>query len=78
MSAFPAGRELWNAAHREQSGFIGDSTDRCLSLAGNDHWMLHAIGGGHPVTLFGEWDGCTLTPLSVWANDRFYHTFPSK
>ena len=58
--------------------FVGDSTDCYLPLAGNDHWMLHAIGGGHPVTLFGEWNGCTLTPLSVWANDRFYHAFSSK
>jgi len=54
---------------------IGDAEGRCLPLAGNDHWILHAIGGGHPMTLFGEWNGRTLTPLSAWANDRFHHQF---
>ncbi|MEO0374855.1 MAG: SWIM zinc finger family protein [Cyanobacteria bacterium P01_A01_bin.17] len=34
-------------------------------------WELLALGGGHPVTLMGEWDGQTLFPLSVWVEDRF-------
>ncbi len=29
-------------------------------------WRLLALTGGRPMTLFGEWDGATFTPLSVY------------
>ena len=29
-------------------------------------WQLLALGGDRPLTVFGEWDGATLTPLSVY------------
>ena len=31
---------------------------------------LLAVGGGHPLTVFGEWNGRTLLPLSVWHDGR--------
>jgi hypothetical protein len=34
-------------------------------------WPLLAVSGGHPVTLFGEWDGASLLPVSAWAEGRF-------
>jgi len=34
-------------------------------------WQLLAISGGHPVGLFGEWDGDYLLPLSVWTEGRW-------
>jgi len=34
---------------------------------------LLALGGGHPLTIFGEWDGRTLLPLSVWDAGRLYN-----
>jgi hypothetical protein len=34
-------------------------------------WRLLAVSGGRPITLFGEWDGTTLLPLSVWAEGRY-------
>lgn len=34
-------------------------------------WPLLAISGGAPVTIFGEWDGHALFPLSVIADGRF-------
>ncbi|GAB3866177.1 hypothetical protein GCM10028824_06380 [Hymenobacter segetis] len=30
-------------------------------------WQLLAQSGGHPLTLFGEWDGRAFRPLSSWA-----------
>jgi len=51
---------------------IRDPEGQSLPLAGNDHWVMHTIGGGHPVTLFGEWNGRTLKPLSIWANDKLF------
>ena len=41
-----------------------------LHPAFSDFWRLCAISGGHPVTVFGEWDGYTLRPLSVLAQGR--------
>jgi hypothetical protein len=36
-------------------------------------WTLLAISGGHPVSLFGEWDGEHFTPWSTCLGGR-YHT----
>ncbi|QYF92232.1 SWIM zinc finger family protein [Massilia sp. PAMC28688] len=35
-------------------------------------WHLHAIAGGHPVTLFGLWNGNALLPLSVISAGRMH------
>lgn len=29
-------------------------------------WQLCAVSGGHPLTVFGEWTGAALRPLSHW------------
>ncbi len=34
-------------------------------------WELTAVSGGQPVTVFGEWDGESLTPLSAWRDGHF-------
>jgi len=34
-------------------------------------WQMTALSGGHPMFVFGEWDGATLLPLSVVADGRF-------
>lgn len=33
-------------------------------------WKLHAMAGGHPITIIGEWDGRTFLPLSAFAEGR--------
>jgi hypothetical protein len=30
-------------------------------------WHLLAVSGGHPLTLFGEWNGRALLPLTHWS-----------
>jgi hypothetical protein len=35
-------------------------------------WHLLALSGGHPLGLFGEWDGAALRPLGVWAAGRYH------
>ena len=35
-----------------------------------DGWRLFAMSGGHPVALFGEWNGESLLPLSVVAEQE--------
>lgn len=37
-----------------------------LAVSDSDGWQLLALGGGTPVTMFGEWNGERLRPLSCW------------
>lgn len=37
-----------------------------------DGWQLFAIAGGHPISVFGEWNGNAFWPLSAWAEDRLF------
>ena len=34
-------------------------------------WKLHALGGGLPMSIFGEWNGQSFLPLSALAGGRF-------
>jgi hypothetical protein len=40
-------------------------------VEGNTGWRLLALSAGHPIGLFGEWDGAAFKPLSVTAEGRF-------
>lgn len=50
---------------------LRDSSQRLLPLPRRfgHGWQLLALAGDRPLTLFGEWDGATLTPLSVYLDD---------
>jgi hypothetical protein len=37
------------------------------------YWELLAISGGHPIGVFGEWDGRRLLPFSAWSADHFIY-----
>lgn len=37
-----------------------------LNICDEDGWQLLAESGGTPLTMFGEWDGEELRPLSCW------------
>lgn len=52
---------------------VRDADGRMLPLSGRFEfgWQLLATSGGHPLTLFGEWDGDNLLPLGVWSDGRF-------
>jgi hypothetical protein len=47
---------------------IRDAASRCLPLSGHfrDRLRLLGVSGGAPVPLFGEWDGTSLRPVTVW------------
>jgi len=59
--------ERWRI--QDQEGVVLPLSHR-LEL--NQGWQLLALSGGYPVSIFGEWDGNTLLPLSVWAEDFYY------
>ena len=52
---------------------LRDATGGMVPLAKRlaSPWPLVAASGGAPVTVFGEWDGQALLPLSVMAEGRF-------
>ncbi|MCK6524694.1 hypothetical protein L6R49_25085 [Myxococcota bacterium] len=43
---------------------VSDELGLGLPLTAGDHWGLLARSGGHPLRLFGEWDGEALRPLT--------------
>ena len=53
---------------------VRDATGDFLPIATayEQSWRVLSISGGHPVTLFGEWDGASLLPMGVVSGGRFY------
>ncbi|HAO32751.1 MAG TPA: SWIM zinc finger domain-containing protein [Candidatus Competibacter sp.] len=43
-----------------------------LTASDDSGWVLLAESGGGPLTVFGEWDGETLRPLSAWTDDLIW------
>ncbi|MDX2175965.1 MAG: SWIM zinc finger family protein [Candidatus Sumerlaeia bacterium] len=53
---------------------VVDSAGRCLPVRGRDAelWRAFAFTGGHPATVFGEWDESTLRLLALDAGGRHF------
>lgn len=72
LEIFPFSLEEVVPLKRDEQWMVRDRAGQRLRL--NSHfdqdWRLLAVSGGETVALFGEWDGQTLLPLSVWAADR--------
>jgi SWIM zinc finger len=58
---------------RGDTWLVRDTESRVLKLAPGFEsvWTLLAVSGGHPIDVFGEWDGDHLLPLSAFAEGRF-------
>lgn len=41
-----------------------------LCASDDDGWQLLALSGGHPLTLFGEWQSDRWRPLTAWCADQ--------
>jgi len=54
---------------QDQQGIVLPLSRRVESTQG---WQLLALSGGHPLSVFGEWDGTFLTILSVWVENSYY------
>ena len=48
-----------------------DRDGRTAPLRVNDGWALLALSGGHPLQVFGEWDGRELRLLNAWNTEEF-------
>ena len=62
-----------------EAWFLRDCDGKSLPLSPRftRGWELLAISGGHPVSLFGEWDGQTLLPMAVSSGDGQYAHLPT-
>jgi len=57
----------------EGSLFVSDRTSLIpTSKRFERNWTLLALSGGHPVTIFGEWNGFDFFPLSIWIEGKFH------
>lgn len=52
--------------------YLRDTHGNALPLRRGEQWqLLCAVSGGHPVDVAAEWDGTTLLPLGVAADDVY-------
>jgi len=69
-------RQMWphySSDHPIYTWWLQDEAGEGLPLSCSldQGWKLMALSGGHPITVFGEWDGQTLRPLSFWDSAQF-------
>lgn len=72
VEAIPAPLQAVIPVSRSEQWFARDSDGRLLSLKCEAiaAWKLLALSGGHPITIFGEWNGRSLLPVSAHADGR--------
>ena len=72
LEAIPAPLQTVVPVRRGEQWFARDINGRLLSLRSESisGWKLIALSGGHPITIFGEWNGRSLLPISAWADGR--------
>lgn len=73
LEQFPMAVQAVVPAQIESGWVVRDSANQVLPIATrfDHHWSLRAVSGGQPLTIFGEWNGATLLPLSALAEGRF-------
>jgi hypothetical protein len=73
LQIFPAAFNEAIPQTRNGRFFLIDKNEKSLPLnvSESDGWKLLALSGGHPIGVFGEWDGVALKPLSAVAEGRF-------
>ena len=52
--------------------WLQDASGAAIRLGAGERWRLLALSGGHPLSVFGEWDGEVLRPLSTLVEGRLY------
>lgn len=71
MELFPMLLKAVTPVCRNDVWVLRDGDGRILPIhPGVSPWAIMAMSGGHPLALFGEWDGEVLRLLSVWPADE--------
>ncbi|MEU5842718.1 SWIM zinc finger family protein [Rhodococcus sp. NPDC047139] len=72
LRTWPVLLEGVTPAHTEDGWYVVDRSGRAVPLSGDDdsRRRLHAVAGGHPVTVCGDWDGAALAPVSLFTKGQ--------
>jgi hypothetical protein len=72
LERFPLAVQGVTPIHEDGQWWVADAAGAALPLAQHfgQGWTLLAVSGGGPVALFGEWNGATFWPLSVFQGRR--------
>jgi hypothetical protein len=72
LENFPAVLETTIPARTNENWVLRDKEGNLLPLFAShlSAWELFALSGGHPLTVFGTWDGFAFTPLTAWESER--------
>jgi hypothetical protein len=67
LQRFPAILEQVRPVKTKEEWGLVDEEQQWIELANQEtaNWMLLSLSGGHPIQVFGEWNGRVFTPLSV-------------
>jgi hypothetical protein len=73
LEQFPLALDAVYPRQRDGRWIARDAAGHLLPLAPEFTfpWELLAFSGGHPLSLFGEWNGDRLLPLGAWTAERF-------
>ena len=72
LEDFPAILDNTTPARVKENWILKDTQGLYLPLPAShpSAWELFSLGGGHPLTVFGTWDGFNFTPLTAWESGR--------
>ena len=72
IEAIPAPLQTVAPVRRGERWFARDANGGLLSLRceSSTGWKLLALSGGYPITIFGEWNGRSVLPVSARADGR--------
>lgn len=72
IETIPAPLQTVVPVRRGGNWFARDNSDRLLPMkcGSTTPWQLIALSGGSPITIFGEWNGRSLLPISAYADGR--------
>ncbi len=73
ISLFPAFLENVVPVFQKDKFALVDKDRSLLPILADDDlgWKMMALSGGRPISIFGQWDGTALMPLSAVANGEF-------
>jgi len=73
VEAIPAPLQTVVPVRRADKWFARDNNGRLLAIKFEwlSCWKLIALSGGSPIAIFGEWNGCSLLPISACADERY-------
>jgi len=72
LAVFPAALLEVRVFFKNEKLYALDRRGKTLPLLARENqiWLLLALAGGAPVTIFGEWDGAALWPFTVLSGER--------